>query len=203
MDGAPEVEEDRHHHQHAGNGDHRVAEQGHAAQFGVEGFAAGGAVDDPFGQHVIHERREEEGAAEQVGRTQQPRFEVFDLAVLLELFVDLVHVEHFGVVQQGANQRVAGARRGQHGDADDAGNRCFLDGEPLGIELKQPDAASQQHADQAEQGYPVELAVFGQLPQPPAQRKGQGKQQCTVCAEAVFTTEHGNINIFVITLLRY
>ncbi len=189
MDGAPEEVEDPHHHHHARNGDHRIAQQRHAAEFGVERLAARRAGDDPLGQHVVHERREEEGSAQPIGGAQQAGLEVFHLAVALQLFVDLVDVDHLRVVQQRADQRVAGPRGSEHGNADHAGNRGFLDGQPLGVQLQQADTASKQHADQPEQGDPVEFAVLDQLEQPPAQRKRQAQHQRAIGAKAILAAE--------------
>src|SRR5690554_3728393 len=38
MDGSPQVEQDGHHHDHRRNGNHRIADQGHAPQLGIEGL---------------------------------------------------------------------------------------------------------------------------------------------------------------------
>ena len=46
-----------------------------APQFRIEGFATGRAVHNPLGQHVVHRRRKEEGAAQPIGGAQQPRLE--------------------------------------------------------------------------------------------------------------------------------
>ncbi|MNC32028.1 hypothetical protein D3C75_803700 [compost metagenome] len=174
VDGAPQVVEDRHHHQHRGNGDHRVAEQVHVRQLGVERLAAGRAADQPAGEDVVHRRGEEEGAAQPVGGVEQAPLEDGGLSVRLQLLLDARHVEHLVVVQQAVDQRLAGAGGEQHGQADDAGDGRLLDRQPATVQLQQADAAGEQHADQTEQGDEVELAVAQQLEGAPAQREGQG-----------------------------
>ena len=170
MDSAPEVEQDAHHHHHRGDGDHRVADQGHLAQLFVERFGPGRAGDDPLGQDVIHRRRKEEGAGQEVGGAQQTQVENIHQPALLQSLLYQGDVDHLLVVQHGTNQRVAGAGRDQHRQPEHARHCRFLDGQPLVVQLQQTNTAGQQHADHTQRGDKVELAILHQFEHAPANR---------------------------------
>src|SRR5690554_3027721 len=86
MDGPPQVEQDAHHHDHRGNGDHRVADQGHATQLGIECLSAGRADHYPLGNDVVHDRGKEEGPGQEIGSLEQALFEYFMQPALLQTF---------------------------------------------------------------------------------------------------------------------
>ncbi|MEJ1971366.1 MAG: hypothetical protein WDM96_02290 [Lacunisphaera sp.] len=90
---------------------------------------------------VVQHRADEHRRGDQVARLAHELREAGVGVALRQRAVDPLHVDHLRVVEDLVHQRLLGAQRGQHREADERRHRPVLHRKPEAVELQQAEAA--------------------------------------------------------------